>query len=101
MALRTYPEIRQTALKCLETGDSREAFREFRWTMEYPGQLGDDPERWREALTIFARIATKLADGAFATLVRRAADAPDDVLALYDLGCGLIEQNLNGIAATV
>jgi hypothetical protein len=69
--------------------------------MEYPGQLGDDPERWREALTVFARIATGLADDAFATLVRRAADAPDDALALYDLGCGLIEQNLNGIAATV
>ena len=63
--------------------------------------MGDDPERWRDALTVFARIAALLAGDAFATLVRRAADAPDDVRALYDLGYGLIEQDLNGIAATV
>src|SRR5215469_7089769 len=97
----TYLEARQTALESLERGEAREAFARFRWTMEYPGQLGDDPERWRDALTVFARIAAALADDAFTTLVRRAADAPDDVQALYDLGYGLIEQNLNGIAATV
>src|SRR5215467_9489711 len=93
----TYVEARQTALESLERGEAREAFAKFRWTMEYPGQLGDDPERWRDALTVFARIAALLAGDAFATLVRRAADAPDDVRALYDLGYGLIEQDLNGI----
>src|SRR5262249_33963592 len=97
----TYVEARQTALESLERGEAREAFAKFRWTMEYPGQLGDDPERWRDALTVFARIAALLAGDAFATLVRRAADAPDDVRALYDLGYGLIEQDLNGIAATI
>jgi hypothetical protein len=101
MTIPTYPENRQTALESLERGDAREAFGKFRWTMEYPGQLGDDPERWRDALTVFARIATALAGDAFTALVRRAADAPDDIQALYDLGYGLIEQNLNGIAATV
>jgi hypothetical protein len=69
--------------------------------MAYPGQLGDDPDRWRDALTVFARIATALAGDGPATLVRRAADAPDDVQALYDLGCWLIEQNCNDIAATI
>src|SRR5215475_12456454 len=101
MTVPTYPEARQTALESLERGDAREAFGKFRCTMEYPGQLGDDPERWRDALTIFARIATTLAGDAFATPVRRAADAPDDVQALYELGYWLIEQNSNGIAATV
>jgi hypothetical protein len=97
----TYLEARQTALESLERGEAREAFAKFRWTMEYPGQLGDDPARWRDALTVFARIAAVLAGDAFATPVRRAADAPDDVRALYALGYGLIEQDLNGIAATV
>ena len=97
----TYLEARQTALESLERGEAREAFARFRWTMEYPGQLGDDPERWRDALTVFARIAAILAGDAFATLVRTAADAPDDVRALYDVGYGLIEHDLNGIAATV
>ena len=101
MTVPTYPEARQAALESLERGDAREAFRKFRGTMEYPGQLGDDPERWRDAVTVFARIAAALADDALATLVRRAADAPDDIQALYDLGYGLIEQALNGIAATV
>jgi hypothetical protein len=82
----TYPERRKTALESLEKGDAHKAFGEFRWTMEYPSQLGDDPERWRDALTVFARIATALSGDAFTTLVRRAADAPDDVQALYDLG---------------
>src|SRR5215471_12928644 len=101
MTVPTYPEARQAALESLERGDAREAFGKFRGIMGYPGQLGDDPERWRDALTVFARITTALAGDAFGTLVRRAADAPDDIQALYDLGCGLIEQNLNGIAATV
>ncbi|HMA70385.1 MAG TPA: hypothetical protein VKP67_02655 [Xanthobacteraceae bacterium] len=65
------------AFESLERGDTREAFGTFRWTMEYPGQLGDDPEHWRDALTVFARIAAAPADDAFTTLVRRAADAPD------------------------
>jgi hypothetical protein len=43
------------------------------------GRVGDYPERWCDALTIFTRIATVLAGDAFATLLRRAADAPDDV----------------------
>jgi hypothetical protein len=101
MTKTTYLERRQTALESLERGDAREAFGKFRWTMEYPGQLGNDPDRWRDALTLFARITTALVGEAFTALVRRVADAPDDVQALYDLGYGLIEQNLNGIAATV
>jgi hypothetical protein len=69
MTVPTYLEARQTALESLERGDAREAFGKFRSTMEYPGRLGDDPERWRDALTVFARIARALAGDAFATLV--------------------------------
>jgi hypothetical protein len=101
MTLPTYHEARQTALETAERGDAHEAFGTFRWTLEYPGQFGDDPERWRDALTVFARIATALAGDEFAALAHRAARAPDDTQALYDLGYGLIEQGLNGMAATV
>jgi hypothetical protein len=97
----TYPEARHAALEKLESGDAREAFQKFRWTMEYPGQLGDDRERWRDALTVFARIAAGLDGDAFAAPASRAADDPDDAKALYDLGYWLIDQDLNGIAATV
>ena len=50
MTVPTYPEARQTALESLDRGDAREAFSKFRWAMEYPGQVGDDPGRWRDAL---------------------------------------------------
>jgi hypothetical protein len=101
MTVPTYPEARQTALESLERGDARQAFGMFRRAMEYPGLLGDDRERWRDALTVFARIATSLAGDQFAALVRRAADDPDDAQVLYNLGYALIEEDLNGIAATV
>jgi hypothetical protein len=101
MTVPTYPEARQTALESLDRGDAREAFSKFRWAMEYPGQVGDDPGRWRDALTVFGRIATALAGDEFGALVHRATLDPDHVQALYDLGYGLIEQGLNGIAATV
>src|SRR5262249_21330943 len=92
---------RQAALDSLERGNAREAFSRFRWALEYPSQLGDDPERWRDALTVLARIATALAGDEFGALVQRASADPDDGQALYDLGYGLIEQGLNGIAATI
>jgi hypothetical protein len=101
MTALTYPERRQTALESLEGGDAGAAFGKFRVALAYPGQLGDDPEGWRDALTVFARIATALAGDGPATPARWAADAPDDVQVLYGLGCWLIEHNCNDIAATI
>lgn len=101
MTAPTYDEARQTALESLERGEAQEAFGKFRWTLEYPGQLGNDLARWQDALTIFARIGTALAGDEFGALVRQAAAQPNDVQTLYNLGYALIEQSLNGIAATV
>lgn len=100
MTTPTYDEARQAALESLEQGDVQSAFSKFRWTLEYPGQLGEDPQRWRDALSIFARIATDMAGDEFGTLVRRVAASSDDLQTLYDFGYALVEQGLNGIAAT-
>jgi hypothetical protein len=97
----TYSEARQAALESLETGNALDAFQKFRWTMEYPGELGDDDARWRDALTVFAAIAAGLGGEAFAAPVKQAADDPSDAKALYDLGYWMIDQDLSGIAATV
>ncbi len=101
MADTSYAEARRAALESLEAGDAHQAFQKFRSAMEYPGDLDDGPERWSDALAIFTQIAAGLGGDEFAAPARRAAEAPSDVQALYDLGYWMIDQDLNGIAATV
>lgn len=95
-----YDGFRDKAVAALEAGDFRTAFRQLRRVLDYPGML-DLPERWPEALTLFARIAEAIAGPEFATLVRDVAENPDRRDALYELGYQLIEQGLDPIAATV
>jgi hypothetical protein len=95
----TYAARRQKAIDHLRGGDARNAFTEFRWTLEYPGHL--DEKQWPEALDLFARICEPIAGAEMANVVRAAAKQPNDVDKLYDLGFRLVENALHGIAATV
>ncbi|PTL81608.1 hypothetical protein [Vitiosangium sp. GDMCC 1.1324] len=97
----TYASLREQALEALQAQDARKAYSTFRWALQYPGAPElEDPEQWKEAWELFARIAASLAGEELADIIRKAAHAPKDAQALYYLGYQLIEQKLYGIAAT-
>jgi hypothetical protein len=98
--MTSYEERRDEALRALEAGDAQKAFAAFRWAFEYPGQLGEDRARIREAVEIFARIASGVGATRTGEAATRLAANADDVQALYDVGFSLIDENLDGIAAT-
>jgi hypothetical protein len=100
MSAPSFDEARRAAAQALDAGDARAAFGHVRFHLGHDAALTTDGALWREAFALFARIAEGIAGDDFAALVRRAADAPDDVQGLYDLGYELIEQGLPGIAAT-
>ncbi|MFP2926483.1 hypothetical protein ACLESO_14930 [Pyxidicoccus sp. 3LG] len=98
----TYDSRRVQTLEALLAQDPRKAFGIFRWVLRYPGAPElRDRARWTEAWEVFARIAAIISGEELAGIVRKAAQDPEDVQALYDLGYQLIEQSLHDVAATV
>ncbi|MCP3140846.1 tetratricopeptide repeat protein [Pyxidicoccus xibeiensis] len=98
----TYDSHRVQALEALIAQEPRKAFGIFRGALRYPGAPElKDRVRWTEAWEVFARIAAAISSEELAAIVRKAAQDPDDVQALYDLGFQLIEQSLHDLAATV
>jgi hypothetical protein len=94
-----FEKERADALDALETQTPQRAFAIFRPALEYPGKLRGR-EDFVEALGVLARIAQPIV-GELVAYIDRAAESPDDPGGLYDLGYQLIEQGLEGIAATV
>jgi len=94
-----YAAAKSKALELLAAGDAREAFAAFHLQLEYPGRV--QPNEFADALNVLAQISAKITGPEWAAHVNRAARRPNDVEALFELGYQLIEQQLNGIAATV
>ena len=95
-----YAAILERARAALATGDAQAAFSELRAVLAWPGQIGPRP-RFVEALTLFADIGDALGAEDLPTRARKAAEAPDDPQMLYALGYQLVEEGLDGLAATV
>jgi hypothetical protein len=95
----SYDQARQAARQALESGNAPEAFQHLRAILDYPGQVPEDD--WADALSLLADVSAPLVGEQVAGRARRAAQAPDNVHVLYDLGYELIERHAHGVAATV
>ncbi len=95
-----YEQFRSRALAELAKGDARAAFSAIRPALEYPASF-EDELHFRDAFSIFARIAAFLAEPEFVELVNAVVKGADDPQALYDLGYQLIELGTPRIAAVV
>ncbi|HEU4326314.1 MAG TPA: hypothetical protein VFS21_24450 [Roseiflexaceae bacterium] len=84
----------------LVQGDAHRAFTTLR-PLLFDEALAGESARFVEVLTLFARVGAALAGEEFGAKVRAAAERPDDIRALYDLGYDLIEQGLPAAAVTV
>ena len=99
MATNTPDHLAQAAA-ALETGDPQAAFQALR-PLFGDAELGFQRARLAAGLRLLAQIGARLASEEFAAKTRAAAEAPDDVTALYHLGYELIEQDLSDVAAAV
>ena len=88
------------AAERLDAGDAKGAYESLRWVFREPG-FDEDTPRFIAALRLFAGISRRLSGEAFADIADHAADEPDDVQALYDLGYELVENDLNWPAVCV
>jgi hypothetical protein len=88
------------AAERLEAGDAKGAYDSLRWVFREPG-FDEDTPRFVAALRLFAGISRRLSGEAFADIADHAADEPDDVQALYDLGYELVENDLSWPAVCV
>jgi hypothetical protein len=94
-------EVRmREAAERLDAGDAQGAYSSLRWVFREP-RFDEDTPRFVAALRLFSAIARKLSGEAFADIVDHAADSPDDVQALYDLGYELVENELGWPAVCV
>jgi tetratricopeptide (TPR) repeat protein len=84
----------------LEAGDPRTAFASLRRVYREAAFAEQTPELVA-SLRLFARIAEALDLEQFAAIAERAADFPDEVQALYDLGYECLEHDLHWLAACV
>ncbi|GAB4198475.1 MAG: hypothetical protein OHK0022_17880 [Roseiflexaceae bacterium] len=84
----------------LAQGDPHRAFAALRPLLFDEALAGEDT-RFVDVLELFARVGAALTGEEFGAKVRAAAEYPDDIQALYDLGYELIEQGLPAAAATV
>jgi hypothetical protein len=88
------------AAERLDAGDAQGAYASLRWVFREPG-FDEDTARFVAALRMFSSIARRISGEAFADIADHAADSPDDVQALYDLGYELVENELGWPAVCV
>lgn len=88
------------AAERLEAGDAQGAYASLRWVFREPG-FDEDTPRFVAALRLFGSIARRVSGEAFGDIADHAADDPDDVQALYDLGYELVENELHWPAVCV
>lgn len=106
----------QDAKAALAAGDVRAAYSQLRWVLEYPSPILKDDALWAEVVPLFADVCRGIAGAELEAKVRAVVGAPAkkklfgfgkpsegakaEPQALYDLGFALIDQKLDGIAAT-
>ena len=84
----------------LEGGDPQTAFASLRRIYRQPEFAEQTPELV-ESLRLFSEIAEALNLEQFAAIAERAADFPDEVQALYDLGYECLEHDLHWLSSCV
>ena len=88
------------AREALDHDDPQQAFGALRPAITWPRCIPTG-QRWPQMWRTFGEIADHIAGEEFGALARGAAEHPDELHVLYDLGYELIEQGLPDVAACV
>ncbi len=98
----SYEEIKATTLAALAKDEKDIAFQTLRSALHYGSDaMTGETETFADAMTVFTRVAEQFGNEEFASKVQTAAEKPEDVQSLYDLGYALYEESLFGVAASV
>ena len=97
---KEYEEIRERIIERLEKRKPQEAYSILLTVLDYPMKI-DDEVVFKDALTLFEKIARKISGQELGDLVRDTIENVNDIQVLFDLSYELFEEHQHGLAATL
>ena len=97
---KEYEEIRERIIERLEKRKPQEAYSILLTVLDYPMKIDDD-NVFKDALTLFEKIARKISGQELGDLVRDTIENVNDIQVLFDLSYELFEEHQHGLAATL